>query len=55
MGQEGTRTLLLSVVGFEGDGRVVFDEDLYDEGAIAMTTLCSLEKASLTDAVGAVG
>lgn len=32
-------TLLLSVVGGEGDGGVVFDEDLDDEGSIAVTTL----------------
>ena len=46
------RTLLLSVVGSQGDGGVVLDKDLYDEGAIAVAAPDRLEKAGLADAVG---
>lgn len=51
-GEEERRTLLLSVVGSEGYGGVVFDENLDNEGATAVATPDSLEKASLADAVG---
>lgn len=30
----------------------MFDEDLYDEGAVAVATLDCLEEACLSDAVG---
>lgn len=53
-GQEERRTLLLSVVSSEGDGGVVFDEDLDDEGTIAVATADCFEKAGLADAVGTV-
>lgn len=51
-GNAGTRTLLLPVVGPEGDSGVVLDEYLDDEGPIAVTTLYGLEEAGLADAVG---
>ena len=49
---EGVRTVEPRVVRCEGEGGVVLDKDLDEEGAGAVATAGGLEEAGLSDAAG---